>query len=229
MARRRMIDPEFFLDIEMSQVSREARLMFIGTWGLADDNYATLPDEHQWIKAQIFPYEEIDAEKVLNELVKAGKLIRFETEEDGKKWLYIKNFHKYQKVDHPSAPKYARYPQGVLTESSTSPRAQVKLSKVKLSKDNIRSLDETFEQFWSVYPRKAGKKRAHELWYKLSPDGETVGKIMASVEKARGTPQWRERDGQFIPHPSTYLNQERWNDEAPTIGKPKTIDLSGKQ
>jgi len=226
MARRRMIDPEFFLDPEMGKLSAEARLMYIGTWGLADDNYATLPDEHQWIKIQTFPYSEINSEKILNELVNSGKLIRFETEEDGKKWLYIKNFHKYQVVNRPSKPKYPRYPHGVFSDISQNPHSEVKLSKVKLSKDNIDHLNTTFEEFWSVYPRKAGKKRARELWYKLNPSSETLALILASVGKARGTPQWREKDGQYIPHPSTYLNQERWNDEVPTIGRPKSIDLT---
>ena len=32
----------------------------------------------------------------------------------------------------------------------------------------------------------------------------------SAMEKSE---QWKKDDGQFIPHPTTFLNGERWNDE----------------
>jgi hypothetical protein len=129
MARKRMIDPEFWLDEKLATVSPHARLLFIGLWGICDDNYATLPNRPAWIKAQIFPYENVDTPRLLDELSMTGGLVLFK-DENGEEYWFIKNFFKYQKIDKPSKPKYAQF-----DEHSTSTPAEVKLSKDKLSKD----------------------------------------------------------------------------------------------
>lgn len=41
---------------------------------------------------------------------------------------------------------------------------------------------------------------------------------MAALEAAKKCDQWRKDNGQFIPYPATWLNQERWEDE---YGVPK--------
>ncbi len=135
--RRRIIDPEFWLDEKVAHLSSHARLLFIGLWGLCDDNYATFPNRPDWIKAQVFPYEKVDTRRLLDELSTSARIILF-TGENGEEFYYIKNFFKYQKVDRPSRPKYAQFDEkrAVLDEPSTSPRPEVKLSEVKLSKEN---------------------------------------------------------------------------------------------
>lgn len=69
----------------------------------------------------------------------------------------------------------------------------------------------TFEQFWQQYPRKVGKLTAKRSWEKLSLDNQQKA-LEAIVEHrkywvAKGT------DWEFIPHASTWLNQERFEDE----------------
>lgn len=71
-----------------------------------------------------------------------------------------------------------------------------------------------FDQFWSAYPRKVAKPEAMKAWLKLKPDAELAGKIIAGVEAAKQSRDWTKDDGQFIPHPSTFLNQHRWEDFA---------------
>ena len=39
--------------------------------------------------------------------------------------------------------------------------------------------------------------------------------MIRAVEAQKNTPQWVRDGGQYIPHPSTWLNQERWRDELP--------------
>ena len=60
MARNRMLNPEFWLDEELAKLSPYARLLYMGLWGICDDNYATFPNRPEWVKAQIFPYEKTD-------------------------------------------------------------------------------------------------------------------------------------------------------------------------
>ena len=122
MARKRMIDPAFFLDEELAKLSPHARLLYIGSWQLADDNVYTLPHRPEWIKAQLFPYEKVNMEEIIHELITCGKFVIFEKE--NKKYIYIKNMGEYQKIDHPSKQKYPEYSSGTLvslTEPSPSP------------------------------------------------------------------------------------------------------------
>ena len=79
-----------------------------------------------------------------------------------------------------------------------------------------------FEKFFDLYPRKIGKKKAQEAWAKLNPDEELVEKILAAVAVQKKQPAWLKDDGQFIPHPTTWLNQGRWDDVV-GVDKPKSV------
>ena len=139
MARNRMLNPEFWLDEDLAKLSAHARLLYQGLWGICDDNYATLPNRPEWIKAQVFPYEQLDIRLLLGELSVSGHIILFRFEEQ--EYWYIKNFFKHQKVERPSKPKYPKYEAEfkVLGEESVNTLSEVKLSKVKLSKDNLQT------------------------------------------------------------------------------------------
>jgi hypothetical protein len=50
---------------------------------------------------------------------------------------------------------------------------------------------------------------------KLKPDDDLARKIVEHVQARRSHPDWTKDAGQFIPHPSTFLNQRRWEDELP--------------
>jgi hypothetical protein len=75
------------------------------------------------------------------------------------------------------------------------------------------SLEETFERFWSVYPKKRNKGDALKAWRALKPSEELVTAILAAVERARESVQWRKDEGQFIPYPATWLRARGWEDE----------------
>lgn len=69
-----------------------------------------------------------------------------------------------------------------------------------------------FDDFWKVYPRHVAKQNAQRSWKSLKPNDELVKRIVADVNR-RLDSEWRGKDMQYIPHPSTYLNQRRWEDE----------------
>lgn len=75
-------------------------------------------------------------------------------------------------------------------------------------------LRERFERFWAGYPKKTGKDAAWREWLKRSPSVDLTERILASVQQQRSSSQWLKDGGQFIPHPRTWLNQGRWQDEA---------------
>jgi hypothetical protein len=83
-----------------------------------------------------------------------------------------------------------------------------------------------FDAFWAVYPKHVGKKAALKTWVRLNPSSDLQERICAAVRVQREWPQWTKDGGQFIPNPTTWLNQGRWEDEPPTPSKGQGRDLS---
>lgn len=76
----------------------------------------------------------------------------------------------------------------------------------------MKTKDKYFEIFWKAYPRKVGKKYAKQVWdrkIKL----EQIGAVLEGLEAYKTSLEWLKDGGQYIPHPSTFLNGERWEDD----------------
>lgn len=69
----------------------------------------------------------------------------------------------------------------------------------------------TFEDFWSIYPRKMSRKDAMKAWNSLSCSDRSLAMqaLPNHLEywKAAGT------EKQFLPYPATWLRGERFHDE----------------
>lgn len=72
---------------------------------------------------------------------------------------------------------------------------------------------EHFKTFWSAYPKKAGKDAAKKAFAKRKFDEQAFAKVMAALNEQKASEQWQKDGGQFIPHPATWLNQGRFEDE----------------
>lgn len=113
---------------------------------------------------------------------------------------------------------YGQYQQNDTTDGTTE-RPQTDRNKNDKNVKNINTLDR-FDEFWKAYPRKVGKEAARKSWIKISPTNGTFEKILAALRWQINSPDWKKERGQFIPHPSTYLNQGRWEDEPTTVKEP---------
>jgi len=106
----------------------------------------------------------------------------------------------------------------VLTKQGwTNKRVEQEIQSFKKDKKNKSHMqtsvaDQLFDEFWSEYPKKVGKEAARKAWQKHNPDLKTV---KDALSWQRVSDQWLKDGGQFIPNPSTYLNQNRWLDEKP--------------
>lgn len=69
-----------------------------------------------------------------------------------------------------------------------------------------------FDRFWLSYPRRTAKAAAERAWKKGKLDSK-ITEILAAIEKQKAGYEWQKDNGQFIPHPATWLNQARWLDE----------------
>lgn len=68
-----------------------------------------------------------------------------------------------------------------------------------------------FKEFWTAYPRKVGKPVAMRGFTKALARGATMDGIMAGLRRHLSCDQWA--DQTKIPHPSTWLNRDGWDDE----------------
>lgn len=70
-----------------------------------------------------------------------------------------------------------------------------------------------FNAFWSLYPRHVAKAAALRSWIKINPGSDLIQLILTSIRWQREI--FLARDSEKRPHPATWLNQRRWEDERP--------------
>jgi hypothetical protein len=63
-----------------------------------------------------------------------------------------------------------------------------------------------------------GKGAAEKSWKNLKVDDTLLKTILDAVEAQKKSNQWVRDNGQYIPHPTTWLNQKRWEDEVDSTG-----------
>lgn len=79
-------------------------------------------------------------------------------------------------------------------------------------------MTEPFELFWSAYPRRTKKSTARASFVRAIKK-TTLDVMLTALEWQREQESWNDRDEcgvlRYVPHASTWLNQERWDDERP--------------
>jgi hypothetical protein len=78
--------------------------------------------------------------------------------------------------------------------------------------NNKESSNAFFDEFWKAYPRKTNKGFARKVFEKLKVDDVMLTKMITAIY-VQNKNVWKDKDQQYIPHPSTWLNGERWDDE----------------
>ena len=107
-------------------------------------------------------------------------------------------------------------------ESNTSNNPENKPNNSNTRSSAKSEISEDFIRFYSAYPRKVSKPAALRAWKGLKADTALTDRIIADVKRRCDT-EWKGQAIQYIPHPSTYLNQRRWEDEtAPTERQEET-------
>jgi hypothetical protein len=106
MSRIRTIKPEFPQSESMGRVSRDARLLFIQLWTLADDS-GRLRGNSRMLASLLFPYDD-DAPGLIDtwisELVREECITPYEVE--GQHFIQITNWIEHQKIDKPSPSRF---------------------------------------------------------------------------------------------------------------------------
>ena len=90
----------------------------------------------------------------------------------------------------------------------------------KAAKQEQIALEGDFNFFWTIYPKKQGKKEALRAYLKARKKA-SADELLSALREVKQK-DWRSRELQYIPHASTWLNQERWNDE---VQEQKKVDV----
>jgi len=124
--------------------------------------------------------------------------------------VIMKNWLRYQ-VDSTGYERLKRYREKQ-NDNGVKNKKKIKIKK-KIKKVLIGKIVEDFNKFWNLYPKRIGKAKAIEAWQKIDLNNGLLEEIMAAVKKQSLQDDWLKENGQFVPHPATWLNQNRWEDE----------------
>lgn len=69
----------------------------------------------------------------------------------------------------------------------------------------------SFQDFWAKYPRKVSKRVAEASWKRLTPQEQSDA--LEAIDQHLKYWKLKETASEFIPHPATWINQGRWEDE----------------
>lgn len=93
MARARNIKPGFFKNEDLAECTPWARLCFAGLWTLAD-RAGRLEDRVKRIKGELFAYDSVEVEPLLQELVRYQFILRYEV--GGQRFIQVSKFQEHQ-------------------------------------------------------------------------------------------------------------------------------------
>ena len=98
------------------------------------------------------------------------------------------------------------HPEGYQGDSSAIPLTRSQETETETETER------RFELFWKAYPKHVSRETAKKAFGKQKINGEFQA-ILDDIEAKSKSQQWLKNSGEFIPHPATYLNQRRWEDE----------------
>lgn len=240
MARIRTIKPAFFRSKHVGNLPSVAtRLTWIGLWTYVDDEGRGI-DDPRLVKADLWPLDDsYTARKVeadLAAIADTGMICRYTAGHDP--FFHVVNWREHQKINRPQpsqippCPTHGtgseQYPpftersvidHGTISEPSREEgnkegNGMEGKGRERASAGNAAADHEPFDAFWESYPAHIGKPAAHKAWNRATREA-TADVVMAGLDvwvqhwRTENTPE------KFIPHASTWLNQNRWDDTPP--------------
>ena len=123
--------------------------------------------------------------------------------------------------------------QAAVSPLDSTSRSEQKQSHIHTVSEMSETVKDTkqgngFEEFWQAYPRKVKKVAAEKAFAKLPDPPATLPLILNALKWQCFTTDWTKDSGQFIPHPSTYINNRQWEDE-PQKGRAPLTDADHRR
>ncbi|ACJ42074.1 replication protein [Acinetobacter baumannii] len=171
----------------------------------------------QFVKAT--GYNKDTVQKGLLILEEMGVIIRLETDKQINEWsltdqiITTENHTKNSPSENLAMLKNSTEPYENLVSNHTKNSPHNNNNKNK-EKQGV-GYSENFEKFWSAYPtckRKSDKSGTYKTFTKHE-GSFAIETLLSILEKQKSDVSWTKQDGEFIPSPSTWLNQKQWENE----------------
>lgn len=228
MARIRTIKPELPQSETIGRLSRDARLLFIQLFTIADDA-GRARAASRLLASLLYPYDEDAGGLIdgwLKELEARNAIRRYEV--DGSQYLEIVKWLEHQKIDRPSP---SRLP--ACRERSEPPREASRAIDADLGPTTC-TLDQVphtaagavappvacdfFDEFWKEYPSRDGdnpKLPAKLKFEALVKTGIDPALMIAGAKRYAANARDKQQVGtKYIAHALKWLSEQRWADIA---------------
>jgi hypothetical protein len=224
MARIRTIKPEFWRNEALSELPEGTHMLAAALLNYADDE-GYFNANPKLIQGELFPLRDLSVTIPcgLTELSRAGYL-RLGTGDDGRRYGHIIKFLDHQVINRPTESKIKDLPivwgpsvidHGVLSEPSLPERKgkeqgkEQGKEKEQGTRESARVPAGEFEEWYAAYPKHVGVAKAREKYRAARKKASQEVLLAGAKREAAKTVS----DPKFIPHPATWLHQERWLDE----------------
>lgn len=239
MARSRNIKPGFFKNEELCNFPAMTRLLFAGLWTIADKS-GRLEDRPRRIKAEVFPFDDVTADQIdgmLRELSSGKEPFIIRYSQDGCQLIQVVNWERHQSPYHREKESTLPPPNETNTVIAVNEPGQDRVDTRNRGNQesgirNQESLEggagETERHFiawWNVVPNKVGRAAAGRAYLKAlksikgrmaeigdggdDPHGFLLARMLAFSKSPKAK-------GQYCPHPATWLNEGRYDDDPET-------------
>ena len=236
--RIRSTKPEFWKSRRIASVDWDARLVLKGLESYVDDNGVGV-DDIELIVTDVFPRDMFAnpretvarVSEAIRSLHQAGLVHRYEV--NGDRLLYISFWEEVQRIDKPGKGRNPRpdgtfdYKESAIRESVASPPEtlapgtgeqgnrgtgeQGTNTRSPAPPSSVRDPGpDRFDEFWGAYPRKVGKQKARTKFAAACKRVDAQA-VIDGARRLAADPNLPE--AQFIPHPSTWLERDGWEDE----------------
>lgn len=235
MARGRMINKKVCEDarfVGLCDCRSKLSFILLITFTDRDGRVSGSPKQ---VAGMLYPYDDSVTSATMatymKEWAEAGLVLWYQV--NGIQCIQFPAFHKNQtglryETEQASTIPAPSHPDAQLVLQSVRQSVQHKLLQEEKGKEGKRREEnmsevqlEQFAWLWDSWPagRKGGKEQAMREWAKLNVDADLNKIIMDALDWFKMSKQWRDEDGRFVPHLSTWLHQKRWEG----IGKKKKV------
>lgn len=253
MGRIRTIKPEFPQSESIGRLSRDARLCFVMLWTIVDDAGRSRASSRM-LASLLYPYDD-DARDLMDrwlaELVRERCIDIYEVE--GNSYLQVCKWLTHQKIDHVGKSKLPAFDESsrILARPAETLAPDLGPRTIGSRTEDLGPLSETSsphpdtsgkvapkEAIYEAYPLKVAPRvamkaieNAHKRLVKGEhPDApmqprEAWVRLLRSAQAYARSPAGSRSDKSKIPHPATWFNGSRYNDD-PAMWKVASNDFT---
>ncbi len=241
MPRIRTLKPEAWSHRKVGRLSIPARQLWTVMITQADDDGREIADPGQ-LRVLAFPYDrEITDEQVAgwrDEIAAPGLIQLYEV--DGVLYAHFPSWRDHQRIHRNHyTPSKLPPPPHELSGTSTGPvpdmsgtstgevppegkgrdrRTTTAPGAVAPGRSKAADAPGFTEWFWPLYPKHVARARALRAWNRLKPSEAVQAEMRVALERQVKSEGWTKDNGQYVPHPASWLNGQRWTDEVEAGG-----------